>query len=286
MDQYKNFGVEDFIWDAFFRQWVLLPTRETDAVWSIWLQNNAGMSDTIRQAKEIILSLHVTEAELSEEEIRDAIKQTLSKTDKPAHPWEVHFKRRNISVLKATWFRIAACIIFISIIGILSKSYILPGIVKENSIVLLSESDEKKDFVKKTNTEGIPILIELDDRSQVTLSPNSTIRYKRKFQEQKREVYLEGEAFFEVTKDHEHPFFVYANNLVTKVLGTSFRIRAYDSSDQVMVEVKTGRVSVFTRSDPKLNEKTSNTELEGVVLSPNQKIVYSKDHSRMVKTLE
>jgi transmembrane sensor len=100
-----------------------------------------------------------------------------------------------------------------------------------------------------------------------------------------REIFLSGEAFFEVTKNPKKPFLVFANGLVTKVLGTSFSVRAYDKDKEVTVEVKSGKVSVFAQSDANSKEKATNRELAGVVLTPNQKIVYAREEVRMAKLL-
>ena len=88
-----------------------------------------------------------------------------------------------------------------------------------------------------------------------------------------------------MAKDPDRPFLVYAKELVTKVLGTSFSIEAYEGSDNITVEVKTGRVSVFAKSDPEVKQKATNRELNGVVLTPNQKITYNRGEVRLVKSL-
>ena len=61
MDQYINFGVEDFVWDSFFRTWVLTPTRESDAAWNNWLLQNPETRSVVDQAKQIVLSLQINE---------------------------------------------------------------------------------------------------------------------------------------------------------------------------------------------------------------------------------
>jgi hypothetical protein len=140
-------------------------------------------------------------------------------------------------------------------------------------------------MIEKNNATAKPMQVILEDGSKITLAANGRIRYASQFIAAKREVYLEGEAFFDIAKDPERPFFVYSNGLVTKVLGTSFTIKAYGNSNEVTVEVKTGRVSVFAESDPAFKQKTSSPALQGVVLRPNQKIIYSREDVRMVKTL-
>ncbi|AKD56916.1 FecR family protein [Spirosoma radiotolerans] len=128
-------------------------------------------------------------------------------------------------------------------------------------------------------------LVLLADGSSVLLQPDSRISYPSAFaSHNKREVYLVGEAFFEVAKNPDKPFFVYADNLITKVLGTSFTVRAYDRK-AVDVTVKTGRVSVFTRTDRERVEKQESRQLIGLVLTPNQRVQFNRDESRLLRSL-
>jgi transmembrane sensor len=135
------------------------------------------------------------------------------------------------------------------------------------------------------NTGAKTKLVLLADGSSILLQPNSRISYPRSFATQaRREVYLVGEAFFEVAKNPNKPFFVYADNLITKVLGTSFTVRAYDK-DAVDVTVKTGKVSVFTRSDKDQVEKRKSRHLTGLVLSPNQWAHFDHDDDKLIRSL-
>lgn len=85
----------------------------------------------------------------------------------------------------------------------------------------------------------------LPDSSVVMLNRSSRIRFPLRFSGEERTVYLEeGEAFFDVRTDANHPFTVYARKIKTRVLGTSFNIRAYGRSGKVSVVVSTGQVKV------------------------------------------
>lgn len=88
--------------------------------------------------------------------------------------------------------------------------------------------------------------ITLSDGSEIILQPSSSISYPSQFNGTSRQVKLtEGEAFFAVFHDEKHPFQVQLpSNLAVKVLGTSFRIKAYRTSHQVEVAVATGKVAV------------------------------------------
>jgi len=287
MDQYKNFRLEDFVWDDFFRHWILAPTRESELAWNQWLLENPEVLPLVHQAKNIVLSLRVSEPDLSVGEIDELVKKTISKINQPA-PQRILEDTSTFKFYKTIFFQLAASIVFIMIAGWWVLSY---NSGSGNNLKTVSGMQEllsntkKPGLLEKINTTSRPLLVKLEDKSQITLTPGSRIRYPEKFINNKREVFLNGEAFFEISKDPERPFLVYSNGLVTKVLGTSFTIKAYDSAREVMVEVKTGRVSVFAQSDPDLNEKLSRRELEGMILSPNQKIIYERDGIRMVKTL-
>jgi ferric-dicitrate binding protein FerR (iron transport regulator) len=110
----------------------------------------------------------------------------------------------------------------------------------------------------------------LPDQSTVWLSPRSSIIYPKKFAGHFRNVRLTGEAFFEVTKDAVHPFVINSGELVTKVWGTSFRVRAYKNAP-AEVAVVTGKVSVH-------NQKAH----AEVMLLPNQKATLYH-HEQLIK---
>ncbi|WP_181305450.1 FecR family protein [Rufibacter sp. XAAS-G3-1] len=92
-------------------------------------------------------------------------------------------------------------------------------------------------------------LIYLPDSSQVTLNENSTLRYQTAFNGAERQVELVGEGFFEVRKNPEQPFIVKSGNAQTKVLGTSFNVRAIKDEPNVSVAVVTGKVAFSSLKD-------------------------------------
>ena len=124
--------------------------------------------------------------------------------------------------------------------------------------------------------------ITLPDESKVTLQPSSKLTYAGSFDGSERTVFLDGEAFFEITSDVNRPFFVYTKNVATKVLGTSFTVKAFLQEKNVIVEVRTGKVSVFTYQEAK-EEHAANTS--GIILTPNQKIVYDKEENTLSRMI-
>lgn len=91
-------------------------------------------------------------------------------------------------------------------------------------------------------------LLTLPDGSRVWLNRYSTLEYAPDLGKENREVSLVGEAFFEVRKDHGRPFTVLTGTSRTRVLGTSFNVRAYQAEDSVEVAVVTGRVVLAPRT--------------------------------------
>jgi len=130
------------------------------------------------------------------------------------------------------------------------------------------------------NTSTSVQKVALADGSVVSLEPGSTLRYPEHFGTQ-REVYLTGEAFFNVFRDEKHPFLVYAEDVVTRVLGTSFRVKAYGQGKEVRVAVTSGKVSVFKKG----SENTTTATEEQVILTPNQEVVFDKQEASLTKKL-
>jgi hypothetical protein len=125
--------------------------------------------------------------------------------------------------------------------------------------------------------------LKLADGSRITLQPSSEIFVRTSFDGSKREVELKGEAFFHVKRDPARPFFVYAGDVVTKVLGTSFNIRAYENDGEVTVAVRTGRVSVYANG-VHTTDRGQPAEPE-VILTPNQQLVYHRQKKVVSKQL-
>lgn len=111
--------------------------------------------------------------------------------------------------------------------------------------------------------------ITLPDGSHVLLGKNANILVDENFGVKTRTVYLTGEAFFTVTKNEKIPFLVHVDNLITEVIGTSFKISKPTLDKMIEVSVKTGKVSVYTH-DQKSFKKSN-----GVIITPNQKAVFN-----------
>jgi transmembrane sensor len=117
----------------------------------------------------------------------------------------------------------------------------------------------------------------LSDGTQVWLNADTKFRYPEKFGTGDREVYLEGEAFFDVHKDAARPFRIHSGKLTTTVLGTSFNVKAYGADDRNEVAVITGKVSV--------SHTTADQHSAEVLLQPGQKAVLTKGTGLLSKEI-
>lgn len=115
-------------------------------------------------------------------------------------------------------------------------------------------------------------VISLPDGSTVTLGQNSRLNYSQSFGSAAiREVFLEGQAFFDVRRDSVRPFVVRAGKVNVTVLGTAFNVKAFSADGDITVTVQKGKVRV---SDP---VKTLG------VITPHQQIVYNKQNEYSIK---
>ena len=92
-------------------------------------------------------------------------------------------------------------------------------------------------------------VLTLADGTIVTLNSESTIKFPTHFSDSLREVWLEGEAYFDVERNPAKPFIVYAGNMSTRVLGTQFNVRAYNGEEQQSVTLVEGAVALKTEDD-------------------------------------
>lgn len=134
-------------------------------------------------------------------------------------------------------------------------------------------SRETTDFITHTNATKSTESHKLPDGSVLQLTPQSSISYNPLFNGTTREVFLEGKAFFKVTKNPERPFLVHTGEVVTKVLGTSFWVEGKGNHEAVEVSVVTGKVSV-SQKENSASANGGNVK-DGVILTPNQKVKYT-----------
>lgn len=123
-----------------------------------------------------------------------------------------------------------------------------------------------------TSPRGQITSLTLFDGSIVWLNSESTIKYASNFNRRKREVYVEGEAYFEVVKNTKRPFIVNIGKSQVKVHGTKFNVKAYPTDQYVETVLIEGKVEFIDNN-------------RSLFLEPNQRIALSKETGRIEKGL-
>ncbi|WP_244199263.1 FecR family protein [Flavobacterium psychrolimnae] len=259
MQHRNNYSeIEHFLADESFRLWVCF--KDDKQHWEEWTLENSSRAKLVEEARLWLLAMKVPNDDLAADDIQHALEATWGKIERAE---EDKKEKPVFRLLRKRWFNGVAAVLIISLLS----GWLYNQTNSDNdSALTYSEliNENEEGLVEQTNNSDKPQIITLSDGSSVLLQPNSKLSYPKIFVGNERKVYLSGEGFFEISKDPKKPFFVFANEIVTKVVGTSFKIKAYANQPNVEVVVRTGKVKVRS------NELISNPKDELIVLLPNQ----------------
>lgn len=119
-------------------------------------------------------------------------------------------------------------------------------ILKMDSSVVTYRGTTTENSEITYNTLSVPAggeyRLVLADNTKVWMNASSKLKYPVVFSGKQREVFLEGEAYFEVEKDGQHPFVVHTSRGIIKVLGTGFNVRDYQEEARVVTTLVEGKV--------------------------------------------
>jgi transmembrane sensor len=150
----------------------------------------------------------------------------------------------------SVWLKIAA-VVAIGLAGVL---------VYNRAAIFFNKTDQLA--LKQAQTMATEIkTIVLADGSAVKMNSGSTLKYPDHFTADTRDVYLSGEAFFDVKKDTKHPFIVHTEQLAVKVLGTAFDVKAYQNDAFTETTLIRGSVAISLKNNIK----------QTFILKPNDK---------------
>ena len=286
MKDYRLFDISDFVLDDDFIRWVNEGSEEDNDFWNNWLALNPDKYMIVAEARKIVESLRTEEVTLSTEEKENEITRLLSTINDKTNQEETKIDaepshRHRLSFSRKTWWYAAAILTG----AIVTAGYMFRGHAKAEEQFAYVVVTPSKHLIESVNTSEKPITLELPDKSIVELAPNSRIGYPNNFDStSSRDVYLSGEAFFKVTKNPARPFRVFANEIVTKVLGTSFIVRSFEKDTVIQVTVKTGKVGVYSQLNDTKN-LNSNSQIGGIIVTPNQQLVYTRSEQKFQKNL-
>lgn len=281
MKDFRLFDIYDFLTDDDFVRWVQEAGEEDNEFWNGWLAQHPDKHLTIAEARRILKTLAPQKAAVDDLEKEMEVKKLLDTigaqpVSRPVPP-VLHISRH-----KKWWY--AAAVLFIALATTISY-FVLTRNDPVGKFDYASVTPSKQ-LVENVNSSVNPVRVVLPDESVVELGAGSRIAYANNFDSsQTRDVYLSGEATFTVAKDPAHPFRVFANEIVTKVLGTTFTVRSFNKDSIIQVTVRTGKVSVYSQENASNAETGSPNQLGGIILTFNQELIYKKSKREFKKTL-
>lgn len=306
-NKYLKYSVEELIQDRDFVSWVLHQKSKYN--WQGLAVQDAEFEKTIKTARKIIHLLDDTQNHMSEDEIYslwmniDRFDDQHSKNSKIIRLKRVFRYAAVVAILMvitglSTYY-----------LSNQSRSYqfakLDSGVQPNNSMLILSNGNEidlKKDHstvaldndgikinndsiidLRKVNSKKLSneklneVIVPfgkrseliLEDGTKVWLNAGSRFAFPTKFEQTERIVYLQGEAYFEVSHSEQRAFFVNANELEVKVLGTRFNVAAYSSEAQIETVLLEGKVSISEIGSLGFLKKE-------ILLKPNQRATYNR----------
>ncbi|GAB2551923.1 FecR family protein [Spirosoma aerophilum] len=238
--------VEDFLENDAFRTWVMERRWEDQLVWQQWLAEHPEKVDLYEQAVAVFLTLQGQTTPLSYQEVKAKTRQILD-----------HIPDAEVPVRPLIGWQWGRWVAAASVVCLLIWWQAGQPTIRSIASLVTGEKPAlaagKWKIVKNIADRSVTVL--LPEQSSVLLSVNSQIRFRMGTADSLREVYLQGEGFFEVAKNPAKPFIVYTDRLTTRVTGTSFQVRSFANESNAFVKVKTGKVSVTPVSSPGSPEK-------------------------------
>ena len=293
-------NIEDFIADDLFVEWVLTPDEQNISFWAMYLADFPEHISLVEEAKKVVLQLNeieqITAIKGNTVENWKIIEQQTIKQDSIQQSPIAPSTTKESTVRNIYSWRYISAIASVLFLSLLTYQFFQVGSTNEETLSAVPSME----WQELKNTTAVATTLFLSDGSKVILEPFSSLKYPNLFLKKQREVVLKGEAFFDIARDTTQPFVVYANETITKVLGTSFTIKAFEGQKEVEVAVKTGKVAVYAnvsslpkkiikekekfviRTDEQILIPIPNKKLE---VTPNQRVVFDKLKADMHKAV-
>ncbi len=253
-EYYKHLSLEEMVQDDFFIESVKYPNEKTTTFWAEFVMQHPHQKETVDTARQFIKGLEF-EKDMAGPGVKEKLWHSiLDKATMEAKVIPMNNRRR--------WMWAAAGLVGIMFV---SATWLL---IQKSS---LTETSSKYGEVKQ---------LILPDQSVVTLNANSEIEYKKDWKKgEVREVWLKGEAFFNVKHFHRDGeavkesdrFLVHVGDMTVEVLGTSFNVS--DRRSETKVVLQTGKVRVDFKDKKK----------QSMLMEPGDLVKYNQETKQVVK---
>lgn len=292
---YEHFGPVDFVTDDRFLRHHLAPSADSEAFWEAYLRIYPHKKAECQQAAELLNAVLLgltsySRTYLSEEEearLLDRILRTAEAHDADAQGARIHEAEAPVKPLRPRlgWYGMAAAAaVALAIVATGYLTWRPENTSKGRYAETITALESTSTVTRHANKSGQQELYYLPDSSSVMLDPQSEVSFTSAYNRENRSVYLSGRATLDVVPNAAKPFYVYANEVVTKVLGTKFEVVAFDDGRDVTVKVLNGKVTVY-QNDAKDSETGVAPRQSAVLLLPNQLVVFDRKAALFDKRL-
>jgi len=278
MDIYRN-SVRDLVLNPEFRKWVLHTNPDSDKIWAGYLAQNPTAVQDVELARELLLDLFSNRYPLQDTEFQEIWQKVDTHTELEANPVNnqkvipinhlsgtTRYKKRESKWYELRWIaRIAAVLMFMIGLGFLANTLVDPEPRAVQPVPI--------SFKVYSTPPGVKSSVTLGDGTKVLLNSGSVLRFNENIFPDKREVFLEGEAFFEVYHDPNSPFTVKTGNVCTTALGTSFNVRAY-SQENLLISLLTGKIAIELPTEKQ----------DQIILTPGESLKIQPEKGDFLKT--
>lgn len=255
---YIHYTEADFMADPYFQEWIITASEEQEHFWREFLLLYPFKKEAVEQARDFLMHLKFKEHLPSDSQIEQRFIEHLQQVNEEEAVPVINIKRKKIQRLAL----IAACI---------------GGLIVIASLLLFNHS--KPTWVAISTRYGEIKKVQLPDSSTIVLNAHSQIKFRGKWQkDQPREIWLDGEAFFNVTHLNRTPwnikngerFIVHGNDITVEVLGTSFNVRQRRGTTEVVLQ--SGKIALT------LQDSTTRK----ITMTPGDLVAYNTTTKRTV----
>ena len=254
--QYHKYTVEELVDNKDFRRWVTHPDEKLDSYWNSFIGNNPEEASEVKEAAQIIRALYFEEETASDTHYQQSLAELKNYQNSKS-------KSREQLHRIFTLVRNAAAILMVPVL----LFSIYQSRQSNESLSILNESSDQT--IKYIVPTGQKSSVVLADGTKVWLNSGTTLTVPMS-ESRKRNVYLEGEAFFDVVKNKKVPFVVETKDYSVKVFGTQFDVRSYNNKAESETILKEGSISIMTKGN------------EEIKMTPGQAFFVNKEKKHLI----
>jgi transmembrane sensor len=256
----ENYRMEDFLLDESFQRYSLQNTPEDIDYWNQWIRDNPREVNVFNDAVETLKFMVLRKNQPTHRYLSDQVFEKLQKQIHSGKNMEPNPKMR-----RSYYWYAASVILLAGLFFILKPAKLISPQLAAKYLEIIVPTGQRSQLV-------------LADGTKVWLNAGTTFKYPEDFLKNKREVFVEGEAFFNVTHNKDLPFIVHLKeNLSIKVLGTEFNVKSYATDKFIETTLVKGAIKL-------LKEDKDNHVVAEINIKPNEKATYQKDNLQLVVT--